>query len=139
MMTAHRVHVDRSCFWWLDTTWQRHRHGIAEVHALLVELVRVRGTGYVTIERIKALLDAADPVALARGWIGEGATAGRCAYPGCERRKHGRGPAAKYCEAHAALRRRQTRADSQRQARRGSTGPGVDKLEPQNPLLTRGL
>ncbi len=111
--------AEREWCWWLDTKWLHHRHRIEDVHPLLVQIMQARGNGFMTIEHVLAVLDAKDPAALTAQWIGDRQPTSRtCEYPGCERRKHGRGNAAKYCKEHAALSTRAAHREAQRQYRK---------------------
>ena len=112
-MTVRREHRD---MWWLATTWLRHRNPLEAVHPLLVCLQEARGTAFMTCGHVLEALDAMDPEAVVRAWIG-----GTAPTPSARRRPLGlpdrtcawvevgvpcgrlvRAVKAKFCEAHAA-------------------------------------
>ncbi len=128
--------------WWCECAFQRHRNAVDEVHPLLAELQHQRGTGFMTVEHVLAVLDAKDPDALVASWLGTETVSGapmkrRCQWRGCRREKAGDGPAARYCEEHAALKKRQAdRACERRRRASKKAGPGVGKLTAETRVLT---
>lgn len=113
--------------WW-ECRWLHHRHAVEDVHPLLEEVQRQRGTGFMTVEHILAVLDAKDPDALVASWIGGEAISGvpmkrRCRWRGCRKEKVGDGPAAKYCALHADRAKRTARREATRQWRGRKTRP----------------
>lgn len=56
-------------WWWLKTTWRRHRHAAVKVHPLLVYLQEARGWAFMTVEHVVAVLNAKDPDALVERWV----------------------------------------------------------------------
>lgn len=102
--------------WW-ECRWLHHRHAVEDVHPLLEEVQRQRGTGFMTVEHVLAVLDAKDPDALVETWLPNSPPPQgrklpireRCQFPGCWRRKATTGPAAKWCADHMATQKRQAK------------------------------
>jgi hypothetical protein len=71
--SGRAVPVSRTArsYWWLQTDWLRHRNTIEDVHPLLVVLQEARGTGFLTVEHVLAILDAPDSDVRIRRWIEE--------------------------------------------------------------------
>lgn len=71
--SGRAVPVSRTArsYWWLQTGWLRHRNTIEDVHPLLVALQDARGTGFLTVEHVLAILDAPNSDVRIRRWIEE--------------------------------------------------------------------
>ncbi len=115
--------ADESEEWWLFCEWQPgHRHRAEEVHPLLLRLLRKRGNGFMTTEHVLAVMDARDPEEVVSAWLKERRAVPLkhpCLWPGCRLETASVGPNARYCEAHAAISRRQTRRAYKRKAQDG--------------------
>ncbi len=141
-------------WWWLKTTWQKRRHTAVELHPLLVRLMeeKARREGerwareFVTVTRVCEVLDARDPEALIRGWIGTVRPLSRKRPLGLPDRtcawREGEQPCgrpvravnAKFCEMHASTSRRASIRQAVRHFRSNKSRPspalanqGVDK------------
>ncbi len=143
VITAPGVTLIAGSAWWRACTWQKHRNAVEDVRLLLEEVQRQRGTGFMTVEHVLAVLDAKDPDALVASWMPEAdRTSGlpiarRCQWRGCRREKAGEGPAARYCVEHATLKKRQAdRAYERRRRASKRAGPGVGKLTAETRVLT---
>jgi hypothetical protein len=78
--------------WWLETKWlPGHRWTPEEVHPLLLGLMEKRGTGFMTVEHVLAVMDGHD-------WVGD---AGKCVWPYCRQPAYGASNNARYCRGHA--------------------------------------
>ncbi len=122
-------------WWWRETTWLKHRHTVAEIHPLLVSIHHARGRSFMTVEHVVAVLDAEDPEALVRKWIGSAPPHERllglpdraCVYEEggekCDRPVQAVN--AKYCAFHAAASRRRSTRRAVRRLRSKQSNPSA--------------
>ncbi len=116
--------------WWLACRWlPGHRHTAAGVHPLLVEAQHALGRGWLTVEHVLAVLDAADPAQVVRNWL---ASRGGRACRRCGGRFLPSSPAQKFCRACRPGAYRKTTRERVRRLRRNG-GPGVTKLARETP------